>query len=43
MWSKEAVFCCLSFLVLPSLVRKYWVRYQDQQSLISRMRSSGAL
>src|SRR5216684_8011610 len=43
MWSKEVFFCCLSFLVLRSLARKYWVRYQDHQSPISRMRSSGAL
>src|SRR5258706_8817384 len=43
MWSKEAFFCCLSFLVLPSLVRKYWDKYQDHQNPISRMRSSGAL
>jgi hypothetical protein len=42
MWSKEAFFCCLSFLVLPSLVRSL-ARYQDQQTLILRMRSSGAL
>ena len=43
MWSKEVFFCCLSFLVLRSLARKYWVRNQDHQSPISRMRSSGAL
>jgi len=42
MCSKGAFFFCLSFLLLPSVAHKYWAKYQDQ-TLISRMRSSGAL
>ena len=43
MCSKGALFFCLSFLLLPSLAHKYWVRNQEEQNLISRMRSLGAL
>ncbi len=43
MWSKGAFFCCLSFLLLPSLAHKCWAKYQEDQNPISRMRSLGAL
>src|ERR1700722_7796602 len=43
MWQKGAFFCCLSFLLLPSLAHRYWVRHQEGQNPISRMCSLGAL
>jgi hypothetical protein len=43
MWPKGALFFCLSFFVLPLLARKYWEPYQEDQNLISRLRTSGVL
>lgn len=43
MWSKGVFFCCLSFLVLPSLAHKYLTRYREDQDPISRLRMLGVL
>ena len=43
MWPKGALFFCLSFFVLPLLARNYWEPYQEDQNLISRLRTSGVL
>lgn len=41
--AKGALFCCLSFLLLPLLARKYSNQFREDQNLISRLRMSGVL
>ncbi len=43
MWPKGVLFCCLSFLLLPWLARKYREESWEDQNLISRLRTSGVL
>jgi hypothetical protein len=43
MWPRGVLFCCLSFLLLPWLARKYREESWEDQNLISRLRTSGVL
>ncbi len=43
MWPKRALFCCLSFWLLPLLAHKYRDESWEDQNLISRLRTSGVL
>jgi hypothetical protein len=43
MWPKGALFCCLSFLLLPLLTHKYWNEHPEDETLISRLRMAGVL
>jgi hypothetical protein len=43
MWQKGTLLCCLSFLLLPSLAHRYWVKRQADQNPILKMRTLGVL